>query len=250
MSDASPKYAVPALDKGFEILEFLAGDRVPRSQAEIAQGVGRKPSEIFRVLVGLEARGYLVREEVSGKYRTSLKLLGLARSLQPLALLRQQALPIMEALASRLGHSCHLSMRQGDELMVVLQAPSPGAVSLAIAEGTRFPLLPTASGRVLMAHLPEAESADLLSRLIAPEQRDATAAALAELRSRGHELSQSRLTDGVTDCAVLVGARQSPLMAVLAVSCLTSVMDKRLERAELIAEVSAAAADISARIGL
>ncbi|BFM13277.1 IclR family transcriptional regulator [Simiduia litorea] len=250
MAEKIAKYAVPALDKGLDILEFLAGDRLPRSQADIAAGIGKTPNEIYRVLIGLEARGYLVRDEISGKYRSSLKLLGLGRSLAPVALLRQAALPLMEDLASRLGQSCHLSMIHQNQLMVVVQVPSPGAVSLSIAEGTHFPLLPTASGRLLLGYSPETQRRELLASLADADQQCVTERSLLALREQGYELSQSRLTEGVSDCAAIVGAPDGQVVAALAVSCLTSVMDKRLERSELVAAVTEAAQAISARLGL
>lgn len=45
-------YQAPALDKGLDILEFLADAAVPQSQTQIAQGLGREPHEIFRASGG------------------------------------------------------------------------------------------------------------------------------------------------------------------------------------------------------
>lgn len=244
------KYAVPALDKALEILEFLAAESLPLSQSDIAQGIGRTNSEIFRVLVGLESRGYLLRDEVSGKYRVSLKLLELTRTLSPVSQLRFAAQPEMEALAARLGQSCHLSVIHQGQLMVVLQVQSPGPVSLSFNEGTLFPLLQTVSGRVLLANCEAGRRAGLLEKMDDLNGPTAVESSLLSIRDKGFELRTSELTDGVTDCAALVGQPDGATIAALAVSSLTSVVGKKLDREELVSAVRESAARISASLGL
>ena len=244
------KYAVPALDKALEILEFLAAESLPLSQSDIAQGIGRTNSEIFRVLVGLESRGYLLRDEVSGKYRVSLKLLELTRTLSPVSQLRFAAQPEMEALAARLGQSCHLGVIHQGQLMVVLQVQSPGPVSLSFNEGTLFPLLQTVSGRVLLANCEAGRRVGLLTKTSDQEGVAELEQSLLSVRDQGFELRTSELTDGVTDCAALVGQPDGATIAALAVSSLTSVVGKKLEREELVRAVRESAARISASLGL
>lgn len=250
MTEKTNKYAVPALDKAMEILEFLAAESLPLSQSDIALGIGRTNSEIYRVLVGLEARGYLLRDEVSGKYRMSLKLLELTRTLSPVSQLRFAAQPEMEALAARLGQSCHLSVIHQGQLMVVLQVQSPGPVSLSFNEGTLFPLLQTVSGRVLLANCGDSCRDGILKALLDGSERPEVEAGLKQVRENGFILRPSELTDGVTDCAALVGRPEGATIAALAVSSLTSVVGKKLEQEELIRAVSESADKISCALGL
>src|ERR1017187_6650898 len=70
---AQRRYRAPALDKGLEILEYLAGQRMPLTQLEMADGLGRSSGEIYRMLLCLEERGYLAREAESGKFRLTLR---------------------------------------------------------------------------------------------------------------------------------------------------------------------------------
>ncbi|QKX19032.1 IclR family transcriptional regulator [Microbulbifer sp. YPW1] len=250
MAERVSKYAVPALDKALEILEFLAAESLPLSQSDIALGIGRTNSEIYRVLVGLESRGYILRDEVSGKYRMSLKLLELTRTLSPVSQLRFAAQPEMEALAARLGQSCHLSVIHQGQLMVVLQVASPGPVSLSFNEGTLFPLLQTVSGRLLLANCESGRRQRVLDDLAEATDRPALEQNLNRIREIGFEVRPSELTDGVTDCAALVGKPDGATIAALAVSSLTSVVGKKLEQSELVSEVRTSAAKISAALGL
>lgn len=56
---ARPSYRAPALEKGLDILELMAGVPEGLGQAEIARRLGRSVGEIFRMLACLVERGYL-----------------------------------------------------------------------------------------------------------------------------------------------------------------------------------------------
>ena len=76
-SDDLDRYRAPALDKGLDILELLAGEEEGLSQAEIAKALGRTPNEQYRMLERLVRRGYVARN-ASDRYELTLKLFGLA----------------------------------------------------------------------------------------------------------------------------------------------------------------------------
>ena len=75
--DELDRYRLPALDKGLDILELLAGEEEGLSQAEIAKAPGRTPNEHYRMLERLVRRGYVSRN-ASDRYELTLKLFGLA----------------------------------------------------------------------------------------------------------------------------------------------------------------------------
>ena len=59
--DEDDRYRAPALDKGLDILELLAGIDGGLTQAEIAKRLGRSPNEFYRMLDRLVRRGYVTR---------------------------------------------------------------------------------------------------------------------------------------------------------------------------------------------
>lgn len=249
------KFNAPALEKGLDVLEYLASTGSAQSQAEIAKGVDRSPNEIYRMLVALEGRGYLIRDATSGKYRLSLKLFHLARTHTPVQQLIVAAREPMEKLAAATGQSCHLGLLHNGQLLVAAQVRSPGPVSLSVAEGALFPLSNTVSGRVLLAHADDRELKDLISRDVPfrkmfTEQQAAFHRRLNKIRRAGYELAASEITAGVTDCAALIGMPRSELSATVAVSSLTSSINRSLSKKKLILAVKTAAAEINHRIGL
>ena len=59
--DSEDRYRAPALDKGLDILELLAGTADGLSQAEIAKALDRTPNEIYRMLDRLVRRDFVRR---------------------------------------------------------------------------------------------------------------------------------------------------------------------------------------------
>lgn len=249
------RYSAPALEKGFDIVEYLSSTSTPKSQSEIAKALERSPNEIYRLLVVLESRGYLVRDEDSGKYYLSLKLFTISHAHSPVEKLRQGArLPMLE-LADSIGQSCHLSVPYGDHLLVVNQTRGPTPVSLSISRGTLFPLVSTVSGQVLLAHLKR----DQVERILEREpgfasrsrgQKMVFYSTLDTIRKQGYHRDSSELTAGVTDMAVFVGQPETEIVAALAVSSLTTVLGTAYEEVDIIRALIKAANSINRRIGL
>lgn len=227
MSQQKSKYAVPAVDKCLDILEFLADQPVPKTQAEIAIGLDRNANEIYRVLVGLESRGYLVRENDTGRYQISLKLVNLSRGISPLDQIRRCAIPHMEDLAVELGMSCHLCMLYQSKTMVVVHARSPSPVSLNIAEGSLFSTLNTTSGKVLLANSTIAVRDMILQResdftTMSDVQQNNLYQQLADIRSQQVYRANCSFAEGVMDFSTLIGQPEGNVVASLTVSSMNT----------------------------
>lgn len=248
------KYNAPALDKGLDILEYLSKAGVSLSQVEIAQGIDRTPSEIYRMLVCLEQRGYLLRGSNAGKYRLSLKMYSLSHMHTPFdELIRASQYP-MQMLSEESRQSCHLSILNNDQLLVIYQMRSPSPVSLSIEEGTHFPLSKTTSGRVLLSLYPEEKRAAILSRdsffkQWSKTQQKVFLSSIKEVELQGHRIAKSDLTSGITDIAVPLGSYKSGLTAVLAVSVFSSDINENINISSVIDSLKKAQVKINERIG-
>src|SRR5579875_1549790 len=66
-------YAVPALEKGLDVLELLARQSQGLTKSQLARELNRTVSEIFRMLVCLERRGYIAPVE-EDRYSLTLRL--------------------------------------------------------------------------------------------------------------------------------------------------------------------------------
>jgi DNA-binding IclR family transcriptional regulator len=197
-------YKAPALDKGLEILELLAGRTVPLAMPAIAQALGRSKTEIYRMLMVLEARGYIERGEHDDRYQITSRLFELGMRNAPMRNLHDAALPAMHELAETILQSCHLGVISGDHVVIVARVESPTAVGFAVRVGHRVPLLDSASGRVIFGALPTQRQGEILKRLKAsgPSKKaiDEFVAQAGAAAKRGYLLEPSRIVpEGVRD---------------------------------------------------
>ncbi len=224
--DAGPTYRVPALEKGFDILECLAAQGVPLTQSQLARQLERGPSEIFRALMTLERRGYIQREVESGAYSLTLRLYEISHTHSPYEQLLRAAARPMRELVSEIRESCHMSVISSGGLLVLAQEESPALVRMSIAIGGTFSLLHTASGRLLMAHLPPDELAEILQNNWeysewTPVQQVELNDRLMKIKKRGYEYVYDETNSGVHDLTVLIGSETSCIRAALTITALS-----------------------------
>src|SRR5438067_4311971 len=110
-TEGARRYPTPALEKGLDVLELLSSESDGLTKTAVARRLGRTVSEVFRMLVCLETRGYIARS--GGDERYSLTLHKLAYQHPPLERLTTEALPIMRQVARQINQSCHLGVLDG-----------------------------------------------------------------------------------------------------------------------------------------
>ncbi|HEV7380503.1 MAG TPA: IclR family transcriptional regulator [Dyadobacter sp.] len=255
MKNIDDKYQAPALEKGLEIMEYLSLKAASLSQAEIASGIIKKPNEIYRMLVCLEKKGYVMRDEVSGKYKLTLKLFHLSHRHSPVDDIRRAAQHPMDELALDINQSCHLGILYSEKLMVIAQSRSPGPVSLSIEEGSLFPLLQTTSGRVLLAFMAQDQQNYILQSnqtYINQSAKDKklTLAMLQQIRETGYLVKDSDSTRSVTDVCVPLLTSQGDLLATLTVAALTARDEPSANFENVVAKTQLASRKILSRLGV
>ncbi|HEX9167340.1 MAG TPA: IclR family transcriptional regulator [Roseiarcus sp.] len=217
-SDDNNRYRAPALDKGLDILELLAGEEEGLSQAEIAKALRRTPNEQYRMLERLVRRGYVARN-ASDRYELTLKLFGLAHFHRPIRRLVSQATPLMRELASRTMQSNHLAVYDRAGVTVIAQMDAPGYWGLAIRVGARVDLFNTGSGHVLLAFRPpEARALMIAEQESAEDEEDRPEdleEKLAQIRQRGYEVMPSQQTTGVYNLSAPVLGADGVALAAL-----------------------------------
>jgi DNA-binding IclR family transcriptional regulator len=226
-TDELEKYRAPALDKGLDILELLAGTDEGLSQAEIAKALERTPNEIYRMLDRLVRRAY-VRRTVGDRYEITLKLFELAHARPPMHRLVSQAMPVLRRFAREAEQACHLVVYDRNILVVIAQVDSPGYWNVSIRVGSRISMVNTGSGHVFLAFASSEERAMMLDEPGARTREKLSpqlSSRLKVVKAQGFETMPSLQVSGVTNLSVPVFG---PLGTVIA--ALTSPYTERLDR--------------------
>ena len=250
-AEATP-YAVPALEKSLDVLEFLASQERPVTLTGIAQALGRSPGELFRIVTALSRRGWIGRLP-DDSYRLTAKMFELAHGYPPNKRLVDVALPAMRALSNDLGQSCHLSVADSGDQLVILAVESNDAAGVFVRTGTRYPLGTTASGRVMLAFgheelLAGRQDHTAAERVTGRPLPADLAERLARIRRHGYEEVVGEWLDAVVDiCCPIFNAR-GEVTAVLAMPFL-AIARRRQNVDEARARTREAARLISLALG-
>jgi DNA-binding IclR family transcriptional regulator len=202
-----PKYRAPALEKGLDILELLAGSREPMSLNQISARLGRSASELFRMVQVLELRGYVGAADSGGGYILTNKLFAIGIQGARTKDLVEAALPVMRKLTERVYQSCHIAVVSGDQMVVVARVEAPGDLGFSVRVGYRMSLVSCASGLVLYAFQPESVRAEWKERLSQSLSRRAWADFEERghcVRKAGHLIVDSTAVAGVVDLSAPV----------------------------------------------
>ena len=222
-------YSAPALEKGMDIIELLADAESGLTISEISERLRRRMSELFRIIIVMERRGWLRKDPENSRYSVSYHVLLLAHRGTPAQTLSAAAAPVMQELSARTDQSCHLVIRSGSQCLVIFrQENQKRYANLSVRMGAVLNLVTSNSGRVLLAHL-EGETRDAVLRTL-PRLKSSRArleTELARIRERGYAVRRSPMTEGVTDISCPIRGFDGGVVAVLTVPYL-HVIDRSL----------------------
>src|SRR6202021_2997464 len=119
-------YSAPALEKGLDVIELLAHKPTGLTKSQLARELNRTVSEIFRMLLCLERRGYIA-QIAEDRYSLTLKLFKLVQEHPPTERLIADALPIMQRLAHETLQSCHMGVIESDHVVILAQVNAPSS---------------------------------------------------------------------------------------------------------------------------
>jgi len=203
---------VPAATRTLRVLRFLAGQPDPVSLDRIMRACELPRSTTYHLLNAMIEEGFVVHLADEHRYGLGLAAFeigsGYARQ-EPLQRLARRPLA---GLVDRAGHSAHLAVLHGREVLYVLEDRAPGRPPLVTDVGVRLPAHLTASGRAILAALPPAQvralypdrSAFVERHGTGPESLSSLRALLGETRQRGYATEQGEVTPGFASVAAPV----------------------------------------------
>jgi IclR family transcriptional regulator, pca regulon regulatory protein len=170
------------LAKGLAIIEAFGTSRPQLSISEAAQLTATSPASARRCLLTLEGLGYL---SFDGKFfRPTPRMVRLGAAYLETAPLALLARPHVIAAREALGESVSVAVLESDESVFVARADAERIVSAGVRLGARLPAHASATGRVLLAGLPDAEVDAVLRRADLRATTENTLTTTEDIRAR------------------------------------------------------------------
>lgn len=246
---------VPAAHQVLAILSHLGRQAGPVPAAAIARELALPRSTTYQLLNTLAESGFVVHLADERRYSLGLAAYELATGYARQAPLQRVARVPLARLVDRTGHTAHLAVMHGREVIYLIEERAPGRPPLVTDVGVRLPAHLTASGRAMLAALPAAQIRALFPHPEAfvtrhepgPHSLSALRKLLVETRRRGHAVEVGEVSPGFASIAVAVLDHTGHPVASVAVTLPRSELGPDL-RDMVVAEIGRSARAIAARI--
>jgi DNA-binding IclR family transcriptional regulator len=205
-----------------DVLECLMRDEEV-GVSDVARRLGVAKSTAHRLLTTLCSRDLAERNPDTGRYRLGMRLFELGQMASDRFPLRRAALPLLEELRQASGHTVHLGVADGDDVIFVERLHTLAGIRLMADSGRRLPVHVTSVGKALAAFDPAVAQARREAGFPRMTERTiATASdwdrALADVRRTGIAISIGESRPQLTSVAAPVRNARGRSFAAISVA--------------------------------
>jgi DNA-binding IclR family transcriptional regulator len=156
ISEAKDPYIVGSLQRGLRVVQAFQS-RDSWSLTELCAHLSESKATLFRILHTLEDFNYVVKDEVTGRYRLGLGAYAIGNTAMRNEQLRWQALPPLQNLAVLTGETVFVGILYDGQSICVQLVEGGHAVRMHSFVGKRSPAHANVLGKVQLAHLHDSE---------------------------------------------------------------------------------------------
>jgi len=212
---------VRAVERALDILLCFTHEEPTRSLTQIAEAIHMSKTTVHRLLATLESKRFITRDKATGVYRLGFRFIEMASLVLQDVDLHRWARPYLKTLSEECGETVDISVLDGSHVIYLEVIESPQRVKLAAAVGQRLPALFTASGKALLAFLPEQQVRAIVEQNLA-ERAERTPVSLpdilADLRltaQRGYAISEQEYEEDINAVAApICDASNRPIASI------------------------------------
>jgi IclR family transcriptional regulator, KDG regulon repressor len=227
--------SVRAVERALDILLCFTREEPVRSLTQISECVGMSKTTVHRLLGTLENKRFITRDKVTGLYRLGFRFIEMASLVLQDVELHRWADPYLQRLSAECGETVDLSILDGDHVMYLQVIESPQRGKLAAAVGQRLPAFCTASGKALLAFLPEEKVSAILGENLTkftaktPVSIPEIMESLRTTRERGYAISEQEYEPDINAVAApIFSAENQPVASVAIVGPSFRIPQERL----------------------
>ncbi|GAA2689776.1 MULTISPECIES: IclR family transcriptional regulator [Actinosynnema] len=203
---------VPALRRGLAVLRLLASRPGPLSAAAVARELDLPRSTTYHLLAELADAGFATHFPEERRYGLGVAAFELGSAYLRHDPLERLARPLLRRLVDQVALPAHLGVLHGAEALYLVREQPRQPQTIVSDVGVRLPAHLTASGRAMLARLPDAQVRALFPSARAfvdrtgrgPRNLPALRRLLAEERRRGWAVEDGFVTAGFASVAAPV----------------------------------------------
>jgi len=210
------------LEKVFALIRTLAEAERPLGLGELSLALDLPKTTVHRMAGQLERMGLVQREPGSRHLTLAGGMFRLAGAVLRASVRHGERLDVLRTLSRETGTSCAVTVRFGYEMLVLESVTAEGTLAVRFPVGGRLPMHCTASGKLHLARMGEAEWTRFLAAVPLERRTVATLsepprlrAALDAINASGLALSLEEYEPGVIAAAVAVPGYDGRLLAAL-----------------------------------
>ena len=148
------KYNVKIVSRSLAIFDMAAGREEPFTVQDVMKALQVNVNMAYRLLSTMTAAGYLIKNETTGTYILSLKVLKLCNCALSSIDIRKFALPYMEMLAHRFPQAnINLAVLYDGEIVQTDRIDGQVIIKTYFTPGRKVPFNASALGKVLVSEL-------------------------------------------------------------------------------------------------
>ena len=203
---------VPAATRALRVLRFLATQPDPVTLDRLAQAAGLPRSTAYHLVTAMIEEGFVVHLSDEHRYSLGVAAFEVGSGYSRQEPLQRISRRYLAGLVDQVGHSAHLAVLHGRDVLYVLEERAPGRPPLITDVGVRLPAHLTASGRAILAALPQNQvralypdrSAFVDRHGLGPTSLSSLRSLLTETRQRGYGYEDGEVTRGFASVAAVV----------------------------------------------
>ncbi|MCL4426442.1 MAG: IclR family transcriptional regulator [Firmicutes bacterium] len=211
---------IRAVSRAVDVLYSFLGPEKELGPSAIAERVGLDRATVLRMLVTLEERGLLNRNEGNQKYRLGPRVVELAGKFLETDDLAGLAYPEVRRLRDEYNETVSIYIRDGTERICIQRLESNHSLKRNVRLGQRLPLYAGASAKVFLAFMPDEERTALVNSLPVPTgfRGEQLLVALPDIRQAGFAISLGEREEGIGAVAAPIFNRRGKVVAALSLS--------------------------------
>lgn len=214
---------IKSVEKAFRVLESLTLAGGPMRLSDIARQNAMTRSNAFHLLQTLQELDYVRQAEDSTLYDVTFRAFEVGARILKRNALVAVAHPFLLRLSEQAPENVMLNVRDGLWNVVADRIESRSVVRTLAYLGARAPLQSVSSGKVLLAHAPEAVIKAVAANLTAFTERSITdpevlRAQLAQIRSQGFAVAIGEVNEDAKGVSSPIRNRHGDVVAALSIA--------------------------------